>query len=138
MVILSEYQERFQKSNVEPRSLWVIFKEVREVYKKNDGWVIGEPVIESKNTDGTINLFIPIEKKAIEQSFDTDQWIVQKNDVYPKNFPFIYNEIKENYTAELGWSVGEPVVLSTNADGTINFYVFCEKNAKVRNKERTH
>lgn len=62
------YRENFRKTNVEPSSLLYVMDQIRQVHSADAGWEVGEPVIESKNPDGTINFYVPLTKYPVEKT----------------------------------------------------------------------
>lgn len=136
--MLDYKREEFRKSNVDPKKLYYTFNSISEIYTPNSGWILKNPIIESTNEDGTIDICIPIEKRSIEDSIDIYQELFQMNDVDPKDLDYNSRNIKSNFPAEDGWNIGDPVVLSTNEDGTVNFYMLMEKNMKEKAKGHTH
>lgn len=62
------YNEDFVKT-INPDAFGYVMSQIREVHTQEEGWVVGEPKVISKNPDGTITISVPLTKYPVEKGF---------------------------------------------------------------------
>ena len=60
------YIKDFRQENVKIKELQFIIDKIKKTYNSDDGWEVSEPYIESKNSDGTINISVLLKKYPLE------------------------------------------------------------------------
>lgn len=118
-----EYQEIFEKT-INKDYLNTLLKEMANTYRSDLGWLIGE-MKTTELSDSQIKISIPLTKYKLNQNDDIYREIFTRKTL-KSNVEYLLLNIRDTYTEEKGWRVGEPTIVDLG-NGEVLLQVHLEK-----------
>ncbi len=123
------YEETFTKE-IYKDYLPTFMGDMYDLYRSNDGWTIGKPIIKEVDKD-RIKVSVDLKKYDLNYILPYKELFIKtikKSDI--KNF---ITSMHETYTKEYGWIVDEPMVLyEENDEVTLGFPLTKEDTQSIK------
>lgn len=121
------YTENFNRI-IYKNALVNLIQEFEEVYSSNSGWSVG-PINVEKVDNERIRVTAELTKRAKDESVYKETFVKV---IRKEEYNHFISSIYEQYTSDLGWTIGEPLINELN-DEELIVRVPLTKQEKSRN-----